>query len=136
MKFAKSSQRFLVLLMIMTLVFTSFGSFAEEVAVEEDTVIYILHTNDMHGRIEYGKYDGMGFDRVAALVNQVRAMSDNVLLLDAGDVTHGMPVATISEGGIVIDVMNAMGYDAMAPGNHDFNYGSDRLLELNGIAIL
>ena len=135
MKFAKSSQKFLAVLMALTLVFSSFGSlnaFAEE--TEQDTVIYILHTNDMHGRIETGSYDGMGFDRIAALVNQFRAENDNVLLLDAGDVSHGMPDATISEGKIVIDIMNAMGYDAMAPGNHDFNYGSDRLLELNEIA--
>lgn len=138
MKFAKGSRKLLALLMIMTLVFTSFGSFAEEAetteVVAEDTVIHIIHTNDMHGRVEYGKYDGMGFDRVAAIVNKFRAENDNVLLLDAGDVTHGMPVSTLTEGKIVVDVMNAMAYDAMVPGNHDFNYGSERLVELDGIA--
>jgi len=136
MKFAKSSNKFLAVLLAMTLVFSSFGgffTFAEETA-EEETVIYILHTNDMHGRVEYGKYDGMGFDKVAALVNQFRAENDNVLLFDAGDVAHGMPIATVSEGALVMNVMNVMGYDAMVPGNHDFNYGSDRLLELAEMA--
>jgi len=88
----------------------------------------------MHGRIETGSFDGMGFDRIAALVKQFREENENVLFLDAGDTIHGMPAATIDQGESVIKIMNAMGYDAMVPGNHDFNYGKDRLLELEKIA--
>lgn len=121
--------------MALTLIFTSFGSaalFAEETT--EETVIYILHTNDMHGRIESGSYDGMGFDRIATLINNFKADNEHVIVLDAGDAVHGMPAATIDEGETVIKAMNAMGYQAMAPGNHDFNYGQDRLLELSEMA--
>ena len=135
MKLAKSSQKFLAVLMVLTLIFTSFGSatlFAEETG--EETVIYILHTNDMHGRIESGSYDGMGFDRIATLINNFKADYENVIVLDAGDAVHGMPAATIDKGESVIKIMNAMGYQAMAPGNHDFNYGKERLLELNEMA--
>jgi 5'-nucleotidase len=135
MKFVKRSQKFLAVLMVLTLILSSFGSatlFAEETG--EETVIYILHTNDMHGRIETGSYDGMGFDRIATLINNFKAENDNVIVLDAGDAFHGMPAATIDEGESVVKIMSAMGYQAMAPGNHDFNYGQERLLELNEMA--
>lgn len=56
------------------------------------------------------------------------------MVLDAGDTTHGLPIATISEGESIIKLMNKIGYDAMVPGNHDFNYGYERLIELKEMA--
>ena len=56
------------------------------------------------------------------------------MVLDAGDTTHGLPIATISEGESIIKLMNKIGYDAMVPGNHDFNYGYKRLIELKEMA--
>jgi len=50
-----------------------------------------------------------------------------VILLDAGDTLHGLPFANLVEGKSIVDLMNLVGYDAMTPGNHDFNYGSDTL---------
>lgn len=92
--------------------------------------ITILHTNDSHGRIEESKNDGMGFAKLSTLVKQFQAENPNTLLLDAGDTFHGTTFATVSKGESIVEVMNKVGYDGMAAGNHDFNYGYERLLEL------
>ena len=112
----------LVLVMIMSL-----GT----VSMAEDAVVNltIVHTNDTHARIESGS-GIMGFAKISTKVNQLRADNPNVLLVDAGDTFHGQTIATLYKGESVVRVMNAMKFDVMAPGNHDFNYGSDRLLEL------
>lgn len=93
-------------------------------------VITIVHTNDTHARIK----DNVGFAKIAAKVKELKKNIGNVLVLDAGDTFHGQTIATIPRGESVVDVMNAIGYDAMVPGNHDFNYGQDRLVELAGMA--
>ncbi len=92
--------------------------------------ITILHTNDMHARIEAGKYDGMGMARISTKVKEFREKYSNVLVLDAGDNVHGKPIAMINKGESVVDVMNIIGYDAMTIGNHEFDYGQERLREL------
>lgn len=101
---------------------------AEE--VETDFHLYLLHTNDTHGRILEGTYDGMGFAKVSTAVKMYREQAGNVLLLDAGDAMHGTTLANLVEGSSVAEVMNEVGYDAMTAGNHDFNYGWQRLVEL------
>ncbi len=100
----------------------------------EDTTLVIAHTNDTHGRILEGKYDGMGFAKISTEVNKMKAENPYMLLLDAGDTFHGTTLVSLSEGEAAVKVMNAMGYDAMVPGNHDFNYGKERLLELAAMA--
>ncbi len=102
----------------------------EKLQVNEDKHLVIMHLNDTHGRVEEGKYDGMGYARVKTLVDNVRKNNDNVLLLDAGDTIHGTVFAALSRGESIVEIMNTMDYVAMAPGNHDFNYGLDRLEEL------
>ena len=96
--------------------------------------ISIVHTNDIHARVEEGKYDGMGLDKVATIVNNTKANNPNTLVLDAGDTFHGQTIATLNKGESIVKIMNQIGYDVMTPGNHDFNYGQDRLLELSKLA--
>ncbi len=91
--------------------------------------LLILHTNDIHGRIEIG--DGMlGMPYLRALVEYYREQYENVIVMDAGDTIHGRPITDRLEGESAVISMNLVGYDFMVPGNHDFNYGYDRLLEL------
>ena len=52
-------------------------------------------------------------------------------LVDAGDAIQGAPIGTLSEGGDIVSIMNQVGYDFAIPGNHEFDYGMDRLLELS-----
>jgi 5'-nucleotidase len=130
--FQKKKIGLLLSLIMLLTVFIS--GFAGVYAAEAPVHIVIAHTNDMHGRIEEGKYDGMGLAKVTALVDELRAENDNVLFFDAGDAFHGQPIATIFEGESMVEIMNMAGYDLMVPGNHDFNYGKERLVELKDMA--
>ncbi|HHX62715.1 MAG TPA: LysM peptidoglycan-binding domain-containing protein [Epulopiscium sp.] len=93
--------------------------------------ITIIHTNDTHSRVATDEKGGsIGFEKIATLVKQAKTENPNTLVVDAGDTLHGQTFATISKGQSIVDLMNIVGYDVMVPGNHDFNYGQERLLEL------
>jgi len=99
---------------------------------EGETTINILHTNDVHGRLfpDASNSGMLGIDLVAA----IKKDTTNAILVDVGDVIHGLPLVNINQGLNAIELMLAAGYQVMAPGNHDFNHGSARLLELSGVA--
>lgn len=86
------------------------------------TLITILHTNDIHGRVMPRGEPG-GLARIATLVRQIRAEMPNVVLLDAGDIIHGTPEDYLSAGKASIGAMNALGYQLAAAGNHEFDFG-------------
>ncbi|MCF2517239.1 metallophosphoesterase [Dyadobacter sp. CY351] len=102
-----------------------FESFARDVAVR----LTILHTNDVHSRIEPFPMDGSrnqglgGVARRAALVKKIRQEQGNVLLLDAGDIFQGTPYFNLYGGELELQIMSDMGYDAATMGNHDFDNG-------------
>ncbi len=89
----------------------------------------ILHTNDVHSRLEAFPMDGgrnQGMGGVAAraeLINKIRSEEEHVLLLDAGDIFQGTPFFNKYKGEPEIKAMTAMGYDAATMGNHDFDAG-------------
>ncbi len=89
--------------------------------------IQILHTNDMHGFFIEGKYDGMGAAKVKTVFDAKKAENPNTLILDAGDAMQGANLVTLSDGEKAVDVMNALGYDFMVAGNHEFDYGQAQL---------
>jgi 5'-nucleotidase len=91
--------------------------------------LVILHTNDVHSRLEPFPMDGsrnQGLGGVAAraqLINDIRAKHEQVLLLDAGDIFQGTPYFNMYKGEPEIKAMTQMGYDACIMGNHDFDAG-------------
>lgn len=85
--------------------------------------VVILHTNDVHGAID-------GYAKVAALKEAFEATGAYVLLVDAGDYIQGDPTVSVSQGKTAIELMNLAGYDAAAPGNHEFDYGYPNLKTL------
>jgi 5'-nucleotidase len=93
----------------------------------------ILHTNDVHSRLEPFPMDGgrnQGLGGVAAraaLIRQIRAEGGELLLLDAGDIFQGTPYFNLYKGEPEIKAMSAMGYDACTIGNHDFDGGLENL---------
>ena len=93
----------------------------------------ILHLNDTHSHIEperSGKKKGFGgVIEQAAYIDSVRQEEgkDNVLLLHAGDFSQGSSYFTELGGDIEIDVLNAMGFDAVCLGNHEFDNGVEEL---------
>ena len=80
--------------------------------------VVIMHTNDVHGHLLPDGPTG-GSARIASIAREMRPD----LVLDAGDLFTGTPIADVSRGRSVIEVMNAIGYDAVAVGNHEFDYG-------------
>ncbi|HBG02474.1 MAG TPA: multifunctional 2',3'-cyclic-nucleotide 2'-phosphodiesterase/5'-nucleotidase/3'-nucleotidase, partial [Firmicutes bacterium] len=126
---------FVLMLVLLTLFSVSLPLWAALPAGERVEIV-ILHTNDVHSRLESHLPQGLqveqgGRVRLATLVEEVRATygSDKILLLDAGDSIHGMNIDNLFGGMPSIEVMNAMGYDAFTPGNHEFNYGQEVLAE-------
>ncbi|WP_300382528.1 5'-nucleotidase C-terminal domain-containing protein, partial [Clostridium sp.] len=101
----------------------------EKLKDDDTTKITLLHTNDTHGRAVKDS-SVIGMDVISAIKNGI----DNSMLIDAGDTTHGVPFATMNKGLDIINLMKLSGYDVMTPGNHDFNYGYERLLELSNVA--
>ncbi len=95
----------------------------------------ILHTNDVHARIMHNTRKGeLGYAKISKIVNEVRRTNADTLLVDIGDTFHGTNLAILNKGQVIVDVMNAMNYDAMVPGNHDFNYGQNHLKTLKSKA--
>ena len=99
----------------------------------EVTKLTILHTNDVHSRIEAfpmdgGRYQGLGgAARRAALIRQIRQEEEHVLLFDCGDIFQGTPYFNFFDGELEFKLMSAMKYDAATIGNHDFDAGIDGL---------
>jgi len=112
------------------------SSFSFAFAQDAETVkITVIHTNDTHSRLAKTSSE-IGFAKIAALVKEAKAANPNTLVLDAGDTLHGMPIVNISKGENAIKVLDAVGYDYMTLGNHDFNHGLERLLELKDMAAI
>lgn len=93
--------------------------------------LVVLHTNDTHSQIEpvrTGRNAGCGgVDRRLQFIDSVRAEfgAKKVLLLDAGDYNQGTPYFNIGGGDLERDLVNLMGYDAVAVGNHEFDNGQE-----------
>ena len=117
---------------ILGLLLAVTGCSSVEKKVEKDYELTIVHVNDVHGRAKEGKYDGVGYGRVATIAKNLEKNPKNgkVIMMDGGDTIHGTTFATLNKGESMIEVLNAAGLDYMALGNHDFNYGSKRLQEL------
>ncbi|CAM3687049.1 choice-of-anchor I family protein [Marinicrinis lubricantis] len=106
------------------------GTIAVYEITPKQTAIQLIHVNDVHSRILEDSNAGMGYAKLAAVVNEYSGNNPNTLLLDAGDSFHGQTFSTLVRGESIVQIMNEMGFDALTAGNHDFNYGIDRLLEL------
>ena len=112
-----------------TLLAKASEEFAELSADAKARRLTILHTNDVHSRLDPFPMDGSrnaGLGGVAAraeLIRKIRSEEQQVLLLDAGDIFQGTPYFNFYKGEPEIKAMTAMGYDAATMGNHDFDAG-------------
>ncbi len=110
----------------------------------QEFTLRILHTNDIHGRLEANNRSGTacspeqvqnnqcfgGVARLATLFAQARAADPSTLILDAGDQFQGTLFYTVHKARGVVETMNRMGYDAMVVGNHEFDDGPGVLADL------
>ncbi|MCW6660482.1 5'-nucleotidase C-terminal domain-containing protein [Aerococcaceae bacterium NML191292] len=102
---------------------------AEEVANKEKDIV-IIHTNDIHGRLEENKRNKViGVAKLDTVVQDERAKDQLTLLLDAGDAFQGLPISNSSKGEDLAHIMNEMGYDAMVVGNHEFDFTLEQAIK-------
>ena len=98
-------------------------------ALGERRRVLILHTNDLHGHLEDQK--GPGYVRLAGLIRSIRsAFPKQTLLLDGGDTSLGTPTSGLFFGQPMAKAMATLDYDAIAIGNHEFNWGQDKMRAL------
>ncbi|MEX2242669.1 MAG: bifunctional metallophosphatase/5'-nucleotidase [Fimbriimonadaceae bacterium] len=101
-------------------------------ASAQSFTLTILHTNDMHAHVEQTRVSGMmlgGYARQATLIKRLRASDPNVVLLNGGDTFQGTIFFNTYEGLADLAFMNAVKFDAMAVGNHEFDKGPGLLGE-------
>lgn len=125
----------LAVAMLFSLAIPAFAEEAEEetpvtpytVPADVEGKIVILHTNDVHGAVE-------NYAKVATLKKMFADAGAEVLLVDAGDFSQGETYVSTSQGASAIELMNLVGYEVAAPGNHEFDYGYENLKELEKLA--
>lgn len=114
-----------LLALLLSLLMLAGMAAAEEAAPALTKDVVVLFTSDAHCGID----QGFGYAGVAA-VRDTLSKSSHVVLVDNGDAIQGEPIGTMTTGEAIIDLMNAVGYDVAIPGNHEFDYGMERFLEL------
>lgn len=121
---------------------TTDGATADAVAIEASTPTettasstatdsieaVIIHTNDVHGRILEEK-GVIGDAKAAAVIEEERSKIENTIVVDAGDALQGLPISNSTKGEDRANIMNQVGYDAMAVGNHEFDFGMDQAIK-------
>ena len=95
-------------------------------AADTDTVV-ILYENDVHCAVE-------GYSKLAAMKNELLETHTNVGVVSGGDFVQGGTLGAVSKGEYIVNLMNKVGYDAIALGNHEFDYQLPRLNELNAMS--
>lgn len=98
----------------------------ENEKISDEVKITILYTNDEHGWMEPTKETG-GAATMSAAWKSIKNAEDNVLIISGGDMWTGPAISTWFRGISMVETMNAMGYDVVALGNHDFDFSVDTL---------
>ena len=126
-------RRYLVIVLLILLLAAIIPTAERPVARAEATVreVTIIYTNDFHSAFDPipaywlpGSPRLGGAAYLSALANQIRRRDETVFFFDTGDMFTGM-LSNITRGEALMEIMMSMGYDAMAIGNHEFDYGSD-----------
>ena len=109
-------KKIFLLLLLQIIVFSSFSQ------KSDTSIIVLMHTNDMHGYID-------NYAKMKPIIDSIRRVNKNTLLLSAGDLFSGNPVVDKypDRGFPMIDLMNKIGYDLTCVGNHEFDYGQEML---------
>ncbi|MFB3827682.1 MAG: bifunctional UDP-sugar hydrolase/5'-nucleotidase [Bryobacteraceae bacterium] len=110
------------------------GWLAAGLGAAEPRAVTILHTNDLHARLLPLEDGTGGFAELAAVVREERRNCSWCVLVNAGDLVQGSPVSTIYRGLPVYQIGNLFGFDVATIGNHDWDYGWERLREFMKIA--
>lgn len=99
-------------------------------SAEKKSDIIILYTNDVHCAVD----DNIGYTGLVHYKKTLEAEGYEVILVDAGDAIQGGTLGSLTKGEMIVRIMNRAGYDAATLGNHEFDYGMERLFELASMA--
>ena len=113
---------FAVLLAVVMLLGMIVVPAAAKAEGEEAKEIVILYTNDVHCGIN----DNIGYEGLARVKAAYEAAGKEVILVDVGDSVQGGVIGTLSKGEVIVELMNAVGYDVATLGNHEFDYGMEQ----------
>ena len=94
--------------------------------IQHKQPLQIIFTNDSHSQVEAIKGKG-GFEARAFIIDSLRAINPNTIVVDAGDMWQGTPYFNMFKGRLEVEAYNLIGYDAATLGNHEFDYGIDTL---------
>lgn len=123
------------IVLYFSLLFSVPSLYSQDGQVARDRVqITILGTTDLHGNIDpidyyTNKADNRGLAKIATLIKRIRKDQANVLLIDSGDTIQGTPLESFhgrknnQPPDPMMLAMNYLNYDAMAVGNHEYNFG-------------
>ena len=127
-----SLKRFFVLVIPLFCIATTHLA-AEESNAGDERIVTLLFTNDVESAydpIQAYWLDDIdmigGIAEMTTLIDELRVTEPNVFLFDSGDIFTGA-LAKLTEGRLAFELMITMGYDAMAIGNHEFEYGVEIL---------
>ncbi len=107
---------------------TNSGNAAEPAALTDD--VMILFTSDVH----CGITKGFGYSGLQKIRKTLERSGYHTILLDNGDAIQGEAIGKLTRGLGIIKIMNELKYDVAVPGNHEFDYGVERFLELTELA--
>ena len=121
-------KRLLGLFLALSLLLGLAPALAEAPALTKDIVV--VYVNDVHCGVD----SNFGYAGLVSYRNKLLDEGNHVTMVDNGDAVQGEPIGTLSTGSYLIDIMNHVGFDLAVPGNHEFDYGMERFLELAQMA--
>lgn len=92
--------------------------------------LVIIHTNDTHGFLLNDSERSLDAASLVTIKKIFESVGAKVLLLDSGDTIFGTPMFKNDLGSKMVELINEIGYDAITTGNHDYDYGGQRLLDV------
>ena len=95
-------------------------------ATEAESIV-ILYENDVHCAVD-------GYSKLAAMKAELKSSYDHVGVVSSGDFAQGGTLGAVSKGEYIVNLMNKVGYDAIALGNHEFDYQLEQLAKLNNLS--
>ena len=114
---------------MMAAIMLSTAIFGTSAFAEEEKTVTVIHTNDIHAAVVDDGKSTIGLAKLGSYVEELRKKNE-ILVLDAGDLFQGLPIANLEKGKSLIPLVNQIGHDAMAVGNHEFDFGAPNLFEI------
>lgn len=126
--FKKATSLLLTSILFLTAGITAFAEDYYDEDTEKDIIVYF--TNDVHNAYEQTD-TAIGYASLAADIKSNQNDENNeTILVDAGDSIQGGIIGALSKGMWAAEIMEKMGYDVAVPGNHEFDFGVERFLEI------